>query len=129
MRIINKMIYNLVSKAIYAWNVSGILNLCINSGKDTVVTGPKNSDSKISEYLCMNSGQDIITGYGEDISMYDLGLCYVTGFHTVSCFQYQIPVIKEIFKKPGVIQFRYWGVWIPGLGVYKKIYYINAMTD
>lgn len=124
------MIYNLVSKAIYVWNVSGILNLCINSGKDTIVTGPKNSTSKRVEYFCMNSQQDIIvSGDENNISTYEMGPCYITGFENKSRFEYEIPVIKEIFKKPGVIEFRYLGFWIPGLNTYKKIYYINAMTD
>lgn len=124
------MIYNIASKVLYAWNVSGILNLCINSGKDTIVVrGPENR-GKISEYFCMNSQQDIIVSGDEDnISTYEMGPCYITGFKNKSRFEHEIPVIKEIFKKPGVIQFRYWGYWIPGLGMYKKIYYINAMTD
>lgn len=120
------MTKKLLMTAFNTLNILNVFNIYYNSGTKTITTGPKGNCNGY------RYGNKVVIIDGE---LYDIGFSYINGFKLaekyIDGFQVEPKRIRrQVFDNYGVVQFRYWGFYVPYIDkTYKQIYYINVLTD
>ena len=121
-----EMTKKVLTTAFNTLNILNVFNIYYNSGTKTITTGP-GGDCVEHKY-----GYKVISIEGEP---YDIGFSYINGFRMaekyIDGFQVEPKRIRrQVFDNYGVVQFRYWGFYVPYIDkTYRQIYYINVLTD